>query len=156
MKRLSNFVARDIFRYHQSLLSDTERTDGYRAAIESVVRPEHVVADLGCGSGILSMFAARAGARHVYAIDEHAVIALAREFARDNGLADRITFIEASSYDVSLPEPADVLVTEIMGNGGVDEGIVLAVADACKRWLKPGAIIVPRAIELIAAPVLPW
>jgi predicted RNA methylase len=153
IRRLSNAAVRDLYRFHASLLADRVRTESYRAAIESVVQPHHVVADLGCGTGILASFAARAGAKRVYAIDEGAVIAIARELAADNGLADRITFIESSSFDVTLDEPADVLITETMGNSGFDEGIALAVIDARRRWMRREAIVIPRAIEMIAVPI---
>ena len=151
-RKLSNASAVDLLRYHRSLLADTVRTETYRRAIEATVKPNDVVADLGCGSGILSFFAARAGARRVYAIDEGPVIELARALAAGNGLADRITFINASSFDVTLDEKADVLVTETMGNTGLDEHIVRAVDDARRRWLREDGAIVPRTIEVMAAP----
>jgi precorrin-6B methylase 2 len=151
-RKLSNASARDIVRYHHSLLADTVRTETYRTAINDSVREGDVVIDIGCGSGVLSFFAARAGAKRVYAIDEGPVIELARTLANDNGLADRITFINASSFDVALEEKADVIVTETMGNNGLDEQIVRAVDDARRRWLRDGGAIVPQSIQMIAAP----
>jgi protein arginine N-methyltransferase 1 len=150
-RKLANASVVSLLRFHHSLLADEARTHAYRAAIEATVREGDVVADVGCGSGLLSFFACRAGARRVYAIDEGPVIALARELARENGLADRITFVEASSYDATLDEPVDVLLTETMGNTGLDEGILGALLDA-RRWLRPGGAIVPRALSLMAAP----
>jgi enediyne biosynthesis protein CalE3 len=152
-RKLSNATATDLIKFHRALLADRARTETYRAAIEAVVKRGDVVADLGCGTGILSFFAARAGAKHVYAIDEGPVVELARALARDNGLADRITFLNAPSFDVTLDEKAGVIVTETMGNNGLDEHIVCAVDDARRRWLGDGGVIVPRAIEVIVAPV---
>jgi len=151
-RKLSNASARDIVRYHRSLLADTVRTQTYRDAIEETVRDGDVVVDIGCGSGILSFFAARAGAKRVYAIDEGPVIELARALAHDNGLADRITFINGSSFDVTLDEKADVIVTETMGNNGLDEQIVRAVDDARRRWLRDGGAVIPQSIQVIASP----
>ena len=150
-RKLSNASARDVFRYHQSLLADETRTSAYASAIERVVR-DRIVLDLGCGTGILSLFAARTGAKHVHAIDEAPVILIAEQIAAANGFADRITFLSGSSYDVALPERAEVLVTETMGNTGLDEGIAGAVIDARQRLLIPDAILIPRAIDIIAAP----
>ncbi|MEA2489175.1 MAG: type protein arginine methyltransferase, partial [Acidobacteriota bacterium] len=152
-RKPSNATAIGTLKYHRSLLADPVRTNAYRAAIEATVRPGDVVVDLGCGTGVLSFFACLAGARRVYAIDELPVINLAREVARDNGLADRITFLQQSSYDVTIPEPVDVLVTETIGNNGFDEQIISAAAHAKKTWLREGGIILPATIELHAAPV---
>ena len=152
-RKLSNASARDIVRYHRALLADRVRTLTYRAAIDATVGNGDVVADIGCGTGVLSFFAARAGARRVYAIDEGPVIEVARALARENGLADRIVFLNASSFDVTLDEKVDVIVTETMGNNGLDEQIVRAVDDARRRWLRDDGAIIPRSIEVIAAPV---
>ena len=151
-RKLSNASARDIVRYHRTLLADRVRTETYRGAINETVRAGDVVVDIGCGSGILSFFAARAGAKRVYAIDEGPVIELARALAHDNGLADHITFLNASSFDAAIDERVDVIVTETMGNNGFDEQIVRAVDDARRRWLRADGAIIPQSIQLIAAP----
>lgn len=142
-----------VLHYHHSLLADSVRTEAFRAAIEEAVQPGDVVVDLGTGSGILAMFAARAGARKVYAIERGPVAALARELFEANGLSDRIELIEKESFAVDLPEPADVLITETLWNFGLGEGMVEFVADARKRFLRDGARIVPETVELRLAPV---
>jgi len=152
-RKLSNASAVDILRFHRSLLADTVRTETYRKAIEATVRANNVVADIGCGSGILSFFAARAGAKRVYAIEEGPVIELARTLAKENGLADRIVFINALSLDATIDEKVDVIVTETMGNTGLDEHIVRAVDDARRRWLREDGVIIPQSIDMIVAPV---
>ena len=151
-RKLSNASTVDLLKYHRSLLADRVRTETYGDALNATVRKDDIVADLGCGSGILSFFAARAGAKRVYAIDEGPVVELARALAHDNGLADRIVFINASSFDVTLEERVDVIVTETMGNNGLDEQIVRAVDDARRRWLREDGAIVPRSIDVIVAP----
>ncbi|HKR65505.1 MAG TPA: 50S ribosomal protein L11 methyltransferase [Thermoanaerobaculia bacterium] len=151
-RKLSNATVISLLRFHRSLLADEARTGAYRAAIDATVKPGDVVIDIGCGSGILSFFACRAGARRVYAIDEGPVIELARELARENGFADRITFLRKTSYDATIDEQADVIITETMGNNGLDEGITGILLDA-RRWLRPGGAFLPRSLALVAAPV---
>lgn len=150
--KVSNASTVDILRYHHSLLSDTTRTSAYESAIRATVRPNDVVLDLGCGSGILSFFACRAGARRVYAIDELPVIELARTLARENGFADRIVFLNTHSTEAVIGERVDVIVTETMGNNGFDEQLTSAAAHARRAWLREGGVIVPRAVALRAAP----
>lgn len=150
--KLSNASVVDLLRFHHSLLADTARTGAYERAILATVRPGDVVVDLGCGSGILSFFACRAGAKRVYAIDEGPVIELARGLARDNGFEERIVFLNTHSSKADIGEPADVLVSETMGNNGFDEQITDAVAHARRAWLREGGAIVPRSVSLHAAP----
>jgi protein arginine N-methyltransferase 1 len=152
-RKLSTSSAVHALNFHRSLIEDSARTNAYRAAIEEVVHDGDVVADIGCGTGILSMFACRAGARRVYAIEEEPVIEIARELVTANGFDDRITFIAGSSRDATLPERVDVVVTETMGNNGLDEQIAGTIAHAAVAFLKEGGTIIPRAIEVIAAPV---
>jgi len=141
-----------ILHYHASLLADDDRVDSFRAAILEVVRPGDVVVDIGSGTGLLAYFACQAGASRVYAIEEGPVVALGREIALVNRFADRVEFVEGSSFEVQLPEPADVLISETLWNFGVGEGLAEVVADA-RRFLKPGARIVPEALELHVAAV---
>jgi protein arginine N-methyltransferase 1 len=153
IRKLSNASTVDTLAYHRSLLADEVRTRTYRDAINATIHPNDIVIDLGCGTGILSFFACRAGATRVYAIDEQPVIELARELAHDNGFEDRIVFLNGSSYDVTIDERVDVIVTETMGNTGFDEQIARAVEHAKRTWLREGGTIIPRAVSMFAAPI---
>lgn len=143
----------DTLTYHHSMLQDETRTSSFLRAILGTVKPGDIVLDIGAGTGILALFACLAGARHVYAIERDPIIELARQISRDNGFSERISFFQDWSTNVELPEPADVLVTETIGNAGFDEGILGWVHDAKQRLLKPEARIIPRSVELITAPV---
>lgn len=143
----------EYLEYHRSLLADAKRTHAYRQAIRQVVKPGDVVVDLGSGSGILSFFAAEAGARRVYAIDHSHMADFAEFLTGHLGFADRITVLHAPSPKVELPEFADVLVTETMGAAGFDEGILGFVLEARPRMLRPGATILPCRLAFHAAPV---
>lgn len=142
-----------LLEYHASLLADADRVDRFREAILAAVRPGDVVVDIGTGTGLLAFFACQAGAARVYAIEEGRIVELARELAQRNGFADRIEFFNDRSHDVELPEPADVLITETLWNFGIGEGMIGSLADARRRFLKPGARVVPEAVELHVAPV---
>ena len=146
-------TAAGLFDYHHSMLVDRERTEAFLAALMAEVRPGDVVVDIGAGTGVLSMFAAMAGARHVYAIEEGPISEVAARAIEQNGFTDRITMLRGTSTDVELPERGTVLVTETIGNVGLEEGITRWVRDAWDRLLTPDARVVPRSVDVIAAPV---
>ena len=139
--------------YHASMLHDVARVDAYAQAISRAVKPGDVVVDLGCGTGILSMLACRAGASRVFAIEHGPVIEVARRAADVNGFRDRITFIQGLSTEIAVPERGDVLVTETIGNMGLEECILGFVDDARLRLLKPEATVLPVELELFLSPV---
>lgn len=143
----------DFINYHLSMLVDDVRTGAYGQAISRVVKAGDVVVDVGCGSGILSFLARRAGAKHVYAIESEPVIEMAKLVAAKNGYKDKITFFNDVSFAVDLPEKADVIVTETMGTFGFEEGILGSLTDARDRFLKPGGKLIPNSLELFLVPV---
>jgi protein arginine N-methyltransferase 1 len=144
-------IAVSSFDFHHSMLADELRTTSFLSAIEATVKPGDVVVDIGTGTGVLSVFAAKAGASRVYAIEQDPIIAVAREIASRNGLSDTITFVEGGSLEVELPEKADVLVSETIGNMALDEGIITWITDAKERFLRPEGIAIPLDIDVIAS-----
>ncbi len=131
---------------HRSMICDRVRTDGFRRAIDSVVRPGDVVLDVGAGTGILSLFAAQAGAARVYAVERTTVAVLAQELAAANGFAETIEVIHGDVMEIELPERVDVIVSEWLGGFGIDEGMLVPVIAARDRWLKPGGHMIPRSV----------
>ena len=127
--------------YHRRLLADDVRTEAFRKAIEATVGPDDVVVDIGAGTGILSLFAARAGARKVYAVESTAIAHLAQRIVRDNGFTSKIEVIRADARDVELPELATVLVSECLGNFLMSDGMISALA-SCRRLLAPGHVLI--------------
>ena len=143
----------DIIDYHCSLLADKARTQSYRRAIFETVKAGDIVLDLGTGTGILAFFACQAGAQRVYAVEQCEIVEVAKEVCCKNGFADRVIFFREPSYRVALPEKVDVLLTETVGNFGLEEGILGLIIDARKRFLKEHGAIIPRSIQLFIAPV---
>jgi precorrin-6B methylase 2 len=130
------------------MLNDCQRTASYLAAIREVVRPGDVVVDLGTGTGVLAIAAARAGASRVYAIEASKIGKSAKAIFEANGLADKITLVQGWSTQISLPEKADVLISEIIGNEPLGEQVLEFTLDASKRLLKPNARLIPSRLKI--------
>ncbi len=94
-----------------------------------------------------------AGAKHVYAVECSGLGGLASQVFKRNGVSNKVTVIEGRSTDIELPEKASVLVSEIIGNDPLDEGVLPTTADAISRLLKPDARLIPSSIDIIALPV---
>jgi Ribosomal protein L11 methyltransferase (PrmA) len=135
------------------MLNDRSRTSRFIEAIEQVVRPEDVVLDIGTGSGVLAIAAARAGAKHVYAIEAGDMARLARASFEANQVADRVTLLEGWSTQLDIPEPGDVLVSEIIGEVPLGERILEVTLDARDRLLKDGARLIPSRLQVFGVPV---
>jgi protein arginine N-methyltransferase 1 len=131
---------------HRTMICDRVRTEAFQRAIAATVRPGDVVLDVGAGSGILSMFAARAEAARVYAVERTTVAVMAQELIAANGLADVIRVIQGDMMDIELPERVDVIVSEWLGGFGIDEGMLPPVIAARERWLEPGGAMIPRSV----------
>jgi protein arginine N-methyltransferase 1 len=138
---------------HRGYLSDNVRLAAFERAITATVRPGDVVIDLGSGTGILGLLATRAGAARVYAVEGTALGGLAREIATANNVADRIRVVRGWSTWVSLPELADVVVTDQIGHFGIEAGLFEYLPDATRRLLKPGGRTIPMAMSWRMAPV---
>ncbi|GFH21669.1 protein arginine N-methyltransferase 1, partial [Haematococcus lacustris] len=106
------------FGIHEEMLKDHVRTRSYMNAImnNSFQFKGKVVLDIGCGTGILSLFAAKAGASHVYGIECSAIADQATQIVKDNGYDDKVTIIKGKVEEVTLPvDKVDIIVSEWMG-----------------------------------------
>ncbi|KAL5144099.1 putative protein arginine N-methyltransferase 6 [Glycine soja] len=140
---------------HQEMIKDRVRTETYRDAImqhQSSIAGK-VVVDVGCGTGILSIFCAQAGAKRVYAIDASDIALQANEVVKANNLSDVIVVLHGRVEDVEIDEEVDVIISEWMGYMLLYESMLGSVINARDRWLKPGGLILPSSATLYMAPV---
>ena len=138
--------------WHFRIVHDHLRNEAYAKALQHFVKPGMVVFEIGAGTGLLAMLAARAGAKHVYTCERRPdVAAAAKEIIARNGFADRVTVIpkdaDALQLGIDLPERADLFVAEIVDNTLLGEG-VLPLTDLAKlKFLKPDAILLPQRVS---------
>lgn len=144
--------------WHFTMLNDETRNDAYDRAIRAAVRPGDHVLEIGTGSGILSMMAARAGAERVTTCEVNPALAdVARRIVAANGYGERIAVVGRKSTQVEvgrdLPRPADLLIMEIFDSILIGEGVLPSLADARARLLAPEARVLPRRSRVYAAAV---
>ncbi len=144
--------------WHFTMLNDDARNDAYDRAIRAAVRPGDHVLEIGTGSGILAMMAARAGAERVTTCEVNPALAdVARQIVIANGFADRVSVIARKSTQVEvgrdLPRPADLLIMEIFDSILLGEAVLPSLADARQRLLAPQARVLPQRARVYAAAV---
>lgn len=139
--------------YHRSLIADVGRLTAFEAALAQVIRKgETIVADIGTGSGVLAMIAAKLGAKKVYAYEHAEIGALAQRLIKLNKLRN-IEIIPMRSTEIIEPPLVDVVVSETLGNYALEEYLVETMNDAAARHLKPGGVLIPSRVEQVVAPV---
>eukprot|EP01083_Nonionella_stella_P029384 80890_1 len=140
-----SYSSRDI---HEEMLKDKVRTESYRDFMynNKDLFKDKVVLDIGCGTGILSMFAARAGARRVVGIDMADIVDKAKEIVKRNELDSVITIIKGCVESVTLPsdiDKVDIIVSEWMGYFLLYESMLPTVLYARDKWLRSGGVVLP-------------
>ncbi|XP_022066110.1 protein arginine N-methyltransferase 3 [Acanthochromis polyacanthus] len=141
---------------HEEMLKDKVRTESYRDFMyrNPEVFREKVVLDVGCGTGILSMFAARAGAKKVIAVDQSEIIYQAMDIVRSNQLEDKITLIKGRIEDIKLPvEKVDIIISEWMGYFLLFESMLDSVLYARDLYLADGGSVYPDLCNISLAAV---
>ncbi|KAH9765807.1 putative histone-arginine methyltransferase 1.4 [Citrus sinensis] len=141
--------------HQQNMLQDYVRTGTYYAAVieNRADFTGRVVVDVGAGSGILSLFAAQAGAKHVYAVEASEMAEYARKLIAGNpSLGERITVIKGKVEEVELPEKADILISEPMGTLLVNERMLETYVIARDRFLVPMGKMFPSVGRIHMAP----
>jgi SAM-dependent methyltransferase len=139
---------------HARLIADGKRNRAFTEALRRVVTRQSHVLDLGAGTGVWAVTAAKLGAARVVALERDPLLApIIAELARENGVDGRVEIVTARSRRVDLPREFDLAVSETIGLQAFDEGIVPLLADARRRFLKPGGRLMPETLALAAAPV---
>ena len=135
------------------MVSDRPRTNAFGAAIREVVQPGDVVLDVGTGTGILAMFAAKAGARRVYAIDATDIAEVATDLVKANGLSDQIQILHGRADELQLDQKVDLIISEWLGSAAFGEGMLHVVLDARDRNLTPAGRMLPSKVRVLIAPL---
>ncbi|XP_048862518.1 protein arginine N-methyltransferase 8-B isoform X9 [Brienomyrus brachyistius] len=139
------------FGIHEEMLKDEVRTLTYRNSMyhNKHVFKDKIVLDVGSGTGILSMFAAKAGARHVYGIECSSISEYSEKIIKSNHLDNVITIFKGKVEEVELPvEKVDIIISEWMGYCLFYESMLNTVIFARDKWLKPGGLIFPDRAAL--------
>jgi protein arginine N-methyltransferase 1 len=131
---------------HEQMLKDRKRTGAYQDAIlnNPDIFKDKIVLDIGCGTGILSIFAAKAGAKHVYGIEFADIADYAKEIIKINKLSDKITILKSKVEEVKLPvEKVDIIISEWMGYFLLYESMLDTVLYARDKWLQKDGYMLP-------------
>lgn len=151
-RQLRDLLARLVPGWHFLLVRDAPRNAAYRAAIDRALtlRPGARVLEIGTGTGLLALYAAQAGASEVVTCEVNPLAArAATQVVADNGLADRIRVLSRHSGDLEAQRDigwrADILLSEIIANDVLSEGVLPAHEHAVRKLVAPGAIIIPGA-----------
>ncbi|KAF8158442.1 arginine N-methyltransferase 3 [Crassisporium funariophilum] len=139
---------------HAVMINDKVRTSTYAHYIltnPSLFR-DAIVLDVGCGTGILSLFAARAGAKRVIAVDASDIAEKAEKIVKANGFENIITVIRGKVEEITLPdgiEKVDIIVSEWMGYALLYESMLDSVLRARDRFLRPGGVMAPSQCKMM-------
>lgn len=134
---------------HKMMLTDVVRTEAYERALRRLVKPGLTALDFGCGTGVLSIFASRFGAKKVFAFDRSAFIKVAYSIAEANKI-DNISFYHDDHESIELSERVDLIVSEWMGHFVFFEAMLGPLLHVRDRFLSPGGIMVPKQVTLHA------
>ena len=156
-RKAARFIAEAVPPWQFMIVHDTRRNAAYDRALRRAVRPGMRVLEIGTGTGILAMMAARAGAAEVVTCEINpAVAAMAEENIRRNGFADRVRVIAKASTELDaerdLGGRMDLLVTEILSMDLIAAGVLPLHRHAIEALLKPGAPIIPSSGIIRVAP----
>lgn len=140
--------------YHRTMLADGVRNAAFYEALKRVIVPgKSIVADIGCGTGVLGFMAARLGAKKVFLLEKAEIVDVAKTLAKHNGIRN-IEIVPAHSVDVEPPVRCDIVVSETLGNYAFEENIIETLQDVRERYLEPDGVLIPARVTQYVAPVV--
>lgn len=153
LQNSQTLTSRKIPKWHFDMLADTDRNNAYNEAITSMISPKDTVLDIGTGSGLLALMAARAGAAHVCAVEMVSDLAeVASEIVTANNYQDIINIHHDKSTNLKignqLDHKATFVVSEILDAGLLGEGVIPSLRHAWQNLLEPEAKCVPKGADL--------
>jgi len=151
---LSHSLEKNFTRWnsHEYMLSDKKRVNTYKLAINKYINSDSIVLDLGAGTGILSFFAAKAGAKKIYAVERSEIIETAKLIAKEHEFSN-ISFIHSDSSKVNTPHKIDIIIQEQMGSLLFQENMIEIVLDIRDRLLEKGGKILPNKFRFYVEPI---
>ncbi len=152
-RNLRDAYSRLVPSWHLPMVNDTGRNKVYQEAIEKAVTANDIVLDIGTSSGLLAMMAARAGARQVIGCEMLGSMAeMAKRIIARNGYDEIITILPKQSSElvvgVDLPEPASIVVSEILDVTLIGEGVIPSLRHATRHLMRPDAKVIPAAARV--------
>ncbi|MBK8812982.1 MAG: 50S ribosomal protein L11 methyltransferase [Acidobacteria bacterium] len=142
-----------LLQYHQVMLTDPVRNKLLFEAISSNVNDETRFLDIGAGTGVWAIIAAKLGAQRVVAVEvEEALIPIIYKHAQENGVADKIEIIHGNSNDVKIRGKFDVIVSELFGSDAFGPATVQSFVDVRKRFLAPNGVLIPQKLAMYVVP----
>lgn len=143
----------EVLRYHQVMLADGERNRLLSAAIAASVTAETSFLDVGAGTGVWAILAAKLGAKRVVAVEsEECLIPVIHKHAVENGVSDKIEIIHARSDDAKIKGKFDVIVAELFGDNALGNESIRLLIDVRERFLEPTGVLIPQRISLFCVP----
>ncbi|KAB2003964.1 hypothetical protein ES319_D11G165400v1 [Gossypium barbadense] len=139
------------FLVFQEMLKDVVRTKTYQNVIyrNKFLFQNKVVLDVGAGTGILSLFCAKAGAAHVYAVECSHMADMAKQIVETNGLPDVVTVLKGKIEEIELPvAKVDIIISEWMGYFLLFENMLNTVLYARDKWLVDDGVVLPDEASL--------
>lgn len=140
--------------YHRTLIADRVRNQAFHDALSRTIKRGHTtVADIGAGTGLIGLMAAKLGAREVMLYEAAEVAGVADAVLKANA-ARGCHLMPCHSTEMDDPPRVDLVVSETLGNYAFEENIIATLADAERRHLKDGGLIIPSRIRQFAVPVI--